>query len=226
MSGQHHSMPRVAVGDSDDMRARWLVVPVKAFGLAKERLSPVLSPIERAALARELAGHTMDVVVESSVRPAFVVTSDEEAAAMAKARGLSVLPDEGHDHSSAMRSVGRLAHGAGVAALVTLAADLPLLTASDVRELAEAVLPATFVIAPDHAGTGTNAIAVAPPAFPFAFGPGSRTRHTDSARRLGLQVKALVRPGFAIDIDEPADIRLLDRLGVRTNEDPPRFIGR
>jgi 2-phospho-L-lactate guanylyltransferase len=187
---------------------------VKGFAGAKARLAPALSPGERATLARAMAVHTMGVVAASGIGPVYVVTNDRDVSDLAAARGLGVLHDDGYDHSSAMRAVGARAMAAGADRLVTLAADLPLLTPGDVVALCETVAPGTFVIGPDRAGTGTNAIAVDAPTFPFSFGPGSRERHITIADELGLRVIVLEREGLALDVDEPTDLDHLAALGV------------
>lgn len=187
----------------------WTLIPIKSLDVAKTRLARVLTPSDRRALAWTLAERTLGVVAGGGFQRVAVVTSDQTVAELARALGLTVLADRGHDHSSAVAAACRWAIDKGAVGIVTLAADLPLLTASDVSALHDLLAPDTLVIAPDHTGRGTNAIGVAPPVFPFAFGPGSRRRHVASARALGLAVRVLCRDGLAIDVDRPAD---LDRV--------------
>ena len=81
--------------------------------------------------------------------------------------------------------------------MVVLAADLPHVTAADVRELIAHAQPLALVAAAD--GT-TNAIAASPPAaFRPSYGPGSAARHGGTRLRL---------VGIERDIDTPDDLGL------------------
>jgi 2-phospho-L-lactate/phosphoenolpyruvate guanylyltransferase len=187
----------------------WLVIPVKRWADAKQRLASVLSPQERFDLAAHLTDRTFRVVARAMAPVVWVVTRELGAADLARQHGFGVLDDPGGDHSAALRHTAEHADGAGAAGIATLAIDLPRLQSRDVRALLAAAAPHTLVIAPDRAGTGTNAIAVAPPRFPFAFGPSSLERHLASARSLGLAIRILHRRGLACDVDESGDLDLL-----------------
>ena len=81
---------------------------------------------------------------------------------------------------------------------MVLAADLPHVTADDVRELIAHARPLALVAAAD--GT-TNAIAASPPtAFRPSYGPGSAARH--GGTRLHLV-------GIERDLDTPGDLGLV-----------------
>ncbi len=78
-----------------------------------------------------------------------------------------------------------------------LAADLPHVTADDVRELIAHARPLAIAAAAD--GT-TNAIAASPPtAFRPSYGPGSAERHGGTRVHLA---------GLERDIDTPGDLGL------------------
>ena len=71
---------------------------------------------------------------------------------------------------------------------------------------------AALRIAPDEAGTGTNALYVRPPGWlGFAFGDASCTRHLAQARALGVSVHRVERPGLKFDLDTPADLERYER---------------
>ena len=62
-------------------------------------------------------------------------------------------------------------------------------------------------IVPDRHGTGTNALAIAPPdAFAPSFGPGSLERHVSAARDAGLVHRVEPVPSLALDVDTPEDL--------------------
>jgi 2-phospho-L-lactate guanylyltransferase len=93
-----------------------------------------------------------------------------------------------------------------------LPGDCPLL---DTRELERLLtgLPGRYAaIVPDRHGTGTNALALAPPdAIAPAFGEGSCERHADAAREAGIPHSVEELPSLALDLDTPADIVALTR---------------
>ncbi len=95
-------------------------------------------------------------------------------------------------------------HGRGI---LVIAADLPWILASDIIALALAAGPDTLVLAPSRDGTGTNALLVPPGVHVRpAYGAGSRAAHRREARRLGLRVAEVVRPGLGFDVDRPEDL--------------------
>ncbi len=96
------------------------------------------------------------------------------------------------------------AHGRGI---LVIAADLPWVQPSDISALVHAAGPDTLVLAPSRDGTGTNALLV-PPGVHIrpAYGEGSRAAHRREARRLGLRLAEVVRPGLGFDVDRPEDL--------------------
>ena len=90
-------------------------------------------------------------------------------------------------------------------------ADLPCVTAADLRALAAAT-PADGVAVVEAADGTTNALGLASPRlFRAAYGPGS----ADRFRALGATSVAI--PNLRDDVDTPADLeRLRDRLGPQT----------
>lgn len=190
----------------------WTIIPAKDFAAAKQRLGPELSAADRCRLARRLAGRTFDLVAEAGLGPVVVVTAGDEAAALARARGYVVLAEAATGHSNAVAQATRLARDDGADGVLTLATDLPLLTVADVVTLRDSAKSLTLVIAPDHHGTGTNALAVAPAEFTYHFGPDSLRLHLAEAARRGLAAQVLRTPGLAVDLDTAAD---LDWVGWR-----------
>jgi 2-phospho-L-lactate guanylyltransferase (CobY/MobA/RfbA family) len=55
----------------------------------------------------------------------------------------------------------------------------------------------------------------------YAFGPGSFQRHQRLARRAGAGVRVCRLPGFALDVDEPADLALYRAGQLAVNGLPP-----
>ena len=71
---------------------------------------------------------------------------------------------------------------------------------------------AVLRIAPDEAGTGTNALYVRPPdLIAFEYGEGSCLRHMEQARARGVRVDRVDRPGLRFDLDTPKDLERYER---------------
>ena len=192
------------------MNHLWTILAVKALDEAKARLAPAVDPAGRRDIAHRLVVRTFEVVSAARLEAVAVVTNDSLVAALAAGHGFAILADPGGGQSGAVAEGARWARDHGAEAVATVATDLPLLGSAEVRSLVGLAAPRRLVIAPDRAGQGTNAIVVAPPDFPFAFGPGSLRRHLDSAADLGLEVVFARAAGLATDLDYPDDVGLLD----------------
>lgn len=189
------------------MHSAVVVVPVKAFAVAKLRLAPVLAPTERVAIARAMAAH---VVAAAGPLPVAVVCDDDEVATFAVEHGAEVLWTPGLGLNGAVtEGVARLA-AAGVDEVVVAHADLPFAAAL----AALAGTPGTATIVGDRHDDGTNVLAVpAGAGFTFAYGPRSFARHCAEAARLGLAERLVHDPGLRWDVDIPADLHPPAELG-------------
>jgi len=177
-----------------------VLVPVKAFAVAKARLATVLSPDEREALARWSAER---VIAAAGELPVFIACDDESVAQWAKAHGATVLWHPGVGLNAAVdRSVADLREQ-GVAHVVVAHGDLPCVT-----PLVAVVTQGTLTLVPDARGDGTNVVAL-PTSFEFQFqyGAGSFRRHLGQAIAAGLPVAVRRDPQLALDIDTPSDLR-------------------
>jgi 2-phospho-L-lactate guanylyltransferase len=173
----------------------WLaLVPVKALPRGKSRLAGVLDEDARSDLVLFLMRRVVRACQEAGLE-VCVVSPDAQVHGAARALGADVLDDGGRDLSA---SVGlALERHAGAPGVVVLAADLPHVTAGDVRELIAHARPLALVAAAD--GT-TNAVAASPPAaFRPSYGPGSAARHGGTRLRL---------VGIERDVDTPGDLGL------------------
>jgi 2-phospho-L-lactate guanylyltransferase len=118
------------------------VVPVKALGAAKSRLSAVLGEGERAALALWLLGRVVVAIGASGeVADVAVVSPDEAALDRARAEGAVALRQIEGDLGAAIEQGRRWAIGLGAEALLVALGDLPLLTGENVREMIALALP-------------------------------------------------------------------------------------
>jgi 2-phospho-L-lactate guanylyltransferase len=199
---------------------------VKRFGAAKQRLAAGIDDERREALVAAMLEDVLEAICEArSIERTIVVSDEPRAAEAAAAIGAEIIPNPAApeattgaaepgagDHSlAAMAGIAR-AEAAGAACAVLLPGDCPLLEPRELDRLLTG-LPARYVaIVPDRHGTGTNALALAPPAAIVpGFGEGSCARHVAAARRAGVPFGVEELPSLALDLDTPADVVALTR---------------
>lgn len=182
-----------------------MLVPVKAFGEAKRRLSPALAPIERARLTRRLAA---GVVAAAAPLPVAVVCDDREVAAWARALGALVIWEPGRGLNGAVAE--GVAHLAAEGTTTVLVAHGDLARPSGLPSLLGRHRAGSVTLVPDAREDGTN-VAVVPAAagFRFSYGPGSFRRHLDEVARCGLAVHVVHDDDLALDVDLPSDLPLM-----------------
>ncbi|NNL68877.1 MAG: 2-phospho-L-lactate guanylyltransferase [Acidimicrobiia bacterium] len=187
-----------------------LAIPVKPFGVAKARLSPVLDARRRSLLGKRIAAHTVGEAGATGARVA-VVTGNTGVAAWAGELGVEVIGESG--------VYGTGLNGAATAATtdagrtgsdwMILHADLPHLTRRDLTEAIDRFAPGRYVLAPSYNGGTTLLMGTGP--FAFHYGPGSFHHHLRSA---GQKAEVLVRRGLALDLDTPNDLETARTLGM------------
>jgi len=176
-----------------------VVVPVKAFTLAKVRLAPALEPVTRAELARTMAAR---VLRAAGSLPVVVVCDDDEVRAWAKRQGAEALWTPGLGLNGAVEAGVAHVERGGAARAIVAHADLPLAT-----ELAWLAAFDGVTLVPDRHRDGTNVLCVPVGAgFRFAYGAGSFASHRAEAARLGLAARLVPDEPLGWDIDLPADL--------------------
>jgi 2-phospho-L-lactate guanylyltransferase len=96
--------------------------------------------------------------------------------------------------------------------LLTISADLPLLTQADIHALIAQAERAQIVLAGSSDHTGTNAILMRPPAVvPYLFGPNSLPTYVQAARKRQVSYTLLENANLALDIDTIDDLRMLEQ---------------
>ena len=201
-----------------------VLVPVKAFADAKARLSAVLAPDQRNALARWTADR---VVAAAGELPVYVACDDDEVAKWAVDRGAIVLWHPGAGLNGAVsRSVAQLAQE-GATHVVVAHGDLPL-----AHDLAGLIVPGAVTLVPDAHRDGTNVIAVPSElGFAFSYGPNSFQRHLALALASGRSTIVRRDPQLARDIDTPDDlmhplVKEVLPAWLQTNPDNPTLNAR
>jgi 2-phospho-L-lactate guanylyltransferase len=154
--------------------------------------------------------HTLEVVDEwrGDLTQCVVVTPCAEALALAQAAGAQAWREPaGGDLNAALRYAAAGVAARGGVKLMVAACDLPQLSAAALREFAaQADGTACAAIAPDRAGSGSNALALEVDARElFHFGAGSCARHHDALAHAGYRVVRHVSDALAFDLDTPQD---------------------
>ena len=195
-------------------RVCWAVLPVKPFDWAKSRLDGVLTPAERAALARQLMLGSLNALLESQCFDRVVVVSrDAEALSIAHAQGAHPLAEDAPaDLNQAIVAARGLALQEGASSLLVLASDLPLVRPEDIQRIVTAAETASAVIVPDRRAEGTNALLLGPPdLIEPAFGIQSFQRHLALLAEAGATATILRLERIAFDVDVPQDLADLER---------------
>jgi 2-phospho-L-lactate/phosphoenolpyruvate guanylyltransferase len=188
-------------------------VPIKELNFAKQRLSGVTAPQHRARLAVAMATDVLETLRKvQGLTGVMVMTVDAEIKQLAHRLGAIVSDGSARNgHTVVVNAAGAFLEAAGCKAMLTIPADIPLVTATEVERLLStyAAQPSVTLVA-SRDGNGTNAALCSPPtALSFAFGPGSFARRIALARGRGLEPRLVYAPGIALDIDTPEDLRQL-----------------
>ena len=190
-----------------------ILIPVKDLSRAKQRLSFSLPHAERTRLARAMLDDVFAAVARVRAAAAvYVVSSDPQVLAAARARGWECLPETTQQSESrSVDEASRICVNCGVTALLRLPIDIPLVRAADIESIFAACPPAPgAVLVPSRSASGTNALLRTPPdLFPSHFGPGSLAKHLDEASRRRAYARVLRNPRIALDVDDEPDLRAL-----------------
>jgi 2-phospho-L-lactate guanylyltransferase len=192
----------------------WVVVLIKDFGSAKQRLQPVLGPKSRRALARRNA--RLAVRAAAAGDHVLVVAGGEGVADLAETWGVEVLlePRQEGQNVAAARGIARAVEG-GAQAVLLLSSDLPLVTIDAVREVlvsASRIEAPVAVAVPAVGRGGTNALYLRPPgAIALHFGSDSLAKFRQEAENAGVNFAVHQSDAMALDLDEPGDLARLRR---------------
>jgi len=180
-----------------------VLIPIKSFNEAKERLSEVLDKSERTILMQKMAGN---VIGSSGSLSIWVVCDDDEVASWAESKNVSVIKVKDPGLNNAVEKGVNTLEEAGFSKVIIAHADLP--NADDLQKCAEFE---GVTIVQDHKGDGTPVLVIpTSKGFRFSYGPDSFASHTLEAQRLGLPYRQLFDPKLSFDVDEPEDLKFID----------------
>lgn len=192
----------------------WVVVLIKDFGSAKQRLQTALGPSSRRALARRNARLAVRAAMAGD--HVLVVAGSDGVAELARVWGVESItePRQEGQNTAAARGIKRaVERGAG--AVLLLSSDLPLVGVEAVRDLLDAAtaVDGPLVMAVPAIGRGgTNALYLRPPdAIGLHFGDDSLVKFQEDAQGRGVRFAVHHSDAIALDLDEPADLDRLSR---------------
>jgi len=196
------------------------LIPVKSLSKAKSRLASSFTQLQRERLVLDMFHHVLYVLLDSELfEKVSVVSSDNQVLEKAYLWGAQAVVEEYHGHNQALHAAALREMSEGVTTLLTISADLPLLTTQEIRCFFEQSLQHDVVLAPSRDGTGTNAILVRPPlAVPYVFGPGSLQSYVEAARQKHLSYSKFHSVGLALDIDTIDDLDEAEVLNSNRKE--------
>ena len=189
-----------------------ILVPVKNLVDAKQRLSSILSPEERFALARAMCEDVLQALARWQSRPGVaIVTSDSFARDLARRFNFEVVADDNSGETSAIDMATAFCRERGAESTLVVPADIPLIDSLELQKIVDCAPHSQgAVLVPDAAGRGTNAAWRSPgDLFPLRFGNDSFLPHLAAAKATGLPCVVLELPGIARDVDRPEDLREL-----------------
>lgn len=189
-----------------------VLVPLRDHG--KTRLAPTMAADAREMLAAAMLADVVAAARGATAERLVVLAAGPWARAAARDLGVDVMDDDAPAAglSAAVDAASRRLGGD----VLVVVADLPTLRADAVRAVLAATAP--VVVAPTRRG-GTGGLLRRPAsAVPATYGPGSAARHLAAASAAGLRAVRLELAGFAVDVDTPDDVRVLDptRIGAAT----------
>ena len=192
------------------------LVPVKRLAQAKSRLRPVLSDGQRRHFVLAMLEDALRLLAgQPAIATTAVVSADEEVLAFARSLGAQPIrePRSVRGLNAALAFAAEALARQGADGLLVLPADLPLATPADIEVVLAAAHDAPVVLCPSHSG-GTSALALRPPqAIPFRFGSRSFAAHRRAGVERGLPAAVVSRPGLAMDVDRPEDLRAVLAAG-------------
>lgn len=196
------------------------LVPVKSLDQAKSRLADHLTLQQRQNLVLDMLHHVLEILQGSTCFERIsVVSPDKQVLELASTWKANALIEEVPGHNEALHAAALREQQAGAEALLTIAADLPLLHVDDIHALVELSRKHEVVLAEAQDGAGTNALLARPPlVLPYLFGPHSLQKFQQSAARQNVSSTIWNSIGLALDIDTIDDLDDLYELQMLSGE--------
>ena len=202
-----------------------VLIPVKGFSNAKQRLSPLLDAADRELFAEVMFRDVLKQVLKAQgLAETFVVTGDDKVAEIATRLGAQVIREEAEKGETdavdfARSELKRL----GREAVLIIPGDMPLVRSADIEEVLAQIPEGTAfpfaLLVPSHDRMGTNVLLLAPPdIIKLRFGYDSFSYHMSQVLAQGLPLRFIENERIALDIDEPKDLERFLSFGFEDGE--------
>jgi 2-phospho-L-lactate guanylyltransferase len=195
-----------------------IVVPVKSYARAKQRLDGLLTEVERTRLATTMTQDVLATVTQLTEYGRFIVSDDDQVLDLGRRLGMEAVEDRARQgQSAAVRQGFDAAWAAGFAAALTIPGDVPGVTPDELRGLCESRPEFEVLLAPDRERQGTNGLRLKPPhAIALRFGEDSFRLHAAEAARAHRSFAIMDIVGLACDLDRQEDVVAFMQLGRET----------
>ncbi|MGH2979869.1 MAG: 2-phospho-L-lactate guanylyltransferase [Solirubrobacterales bacterium] len=197
-----------------------VILPVKSFANAKQRLGGRYGGAQRAVLAAAMAEDVLNELVRAALGPLIVVSGEPEVPV---GDAVTVVDErEAGQSAAALLGLARARELECERALL-VPGDCPLVDGGELGELAARAESLDVVIVPNRHGTGTNGLALpTDTTFEPQFGPDSRARHVRQAQSRGLRHEVIRVPSLELDVDTLEDAAALEVALARFPSRAPR----
>jgi len=189
-----------------------VVIPIKAFHQAKERLSDLLTPSERLVLAKMCAERVLRAVAGYKV---FVVCDDEAVAQWATAHIAQIVWQTEAGLNNAVRAGVAAARVNKFELAMIVHSDLPLATSFSqlFSDCDLDSLKTSITLVPDRHEDGTNVMILPTSSdFEFAYGRNSFITHQHLAKKCNLALRIIYDQHLSVDIDTAEDLAVAQSL--------------
>ncbi len=185
-----------------------IIIPIKSLKLAKQRLTPVLTPSERTALVLAMLEDLLTTVSLLDHGKVWIVASDDAVFDVARKHGACPVrePEATGYNEAVLLGLAATRTQSNVA---VLPGDIPLATASEIAAL---IAPAPsdkphIRLAAARDLQGTNGLFMSKKGLVRpAFGANSFSLYKQASQKAGVHPQILEAPGLALDIDTSADL--------------------
>jgi 2-phospho-L-lactate/phosphoenolpyruvate guanylyltransferase len=186
-----------------------VLVPMKPLASAMTRLAPVASGPRRQALVLAMLNRVLKAAAGAAGADACcVVGGDDVVRQSVTGLGVRWVKEEGEGLNGALSAAMGHAFADGASAVIILPADLPMITADEVRRVIAASdgLTQAVGVAATRDG-GTNALLIpARYAIQPAYGVDSFARHRGLIDAAGATLQTIDAPGIAFDLDTAEEL--------------------
>lgn len=176
-----------------------VLIPIKAFSKAKQRLSKTLNPSLRHILAIAMAEKVIESVGDLDLK---IVADDQEVIQWTKQHNLDLIISPFENLNKSLQFAFDQLASTKTTQIVVVSSDLPL-----AKNLSEIQFKTGVNIIPDKDLKGTNLLSIPlGKSFKFEYGPNSFRLHCLQAKNMNLGPNIIRNKNFELDIDTPKDL--------------------